>query len=181
MCVYTYVRVCMYTDVCMLLTFPQVINLVEKRADQLDVVLVDTPGQIEIFTWSASGAIVTEAFASTFPTLICYVVDTPRSANPITFMSNMLYACGILYKTRLPMLLAFNKIDIQRHEFAIEVSMSYGARGIPLFTVSAMHTHVQEELLMEHRVLQGQLFARRYTLAQKNTAKLRAVSGKSWI
>lgn len=98
--------------------------MVEKRAANLDYVLVDTPGQIEIFTWSASGAIVTEAFASTFPTVVTYVVDTPRSVNPVTFMSNMLYACGILYKTQLPLLLAFNKVDVAKHQFALEVSFN---------------------------------------------------------
>lgn len=100
--------------------FSEVVELVESRADQLDYVLVDTPGQIEIFTWSASGAIVTEAFASTFPTVVTYVLDTPRSSGPVTFMSNMLYACGILYKTRLPLLLAFNKIDVADHAFALK-------------------------------------------------------------
>ncbi|XP_059276237.1 GPN-loop GTPase QQT2 [Lycium ferocissimum] len=100
--------------------FDEVISVIEKRADQLDYVLVDTPGQIEIFTWSASGAIITEAFASTFPTVVTYVVDTPRSASPATFMSNMLYACSILYKTRLPLVLAFNKTDVANHEFALE-------------------------------------------------------------
>ncbi|WCJ23279.1 GPN-loop GTPase QQT2 [Euphorbia peplus] len=100
--------------------FDEVIQVIEKRADQLDYVLVDTPGQIEIFTWSASGAIITEAFASTFPTIITYVVDTPRSSSPTTFMSNMLYACSILYKTRLPLVLAFNKTDIAQHQFALE-------------------------------------------------------------
>uniref|UniRef100_A0A9I9CUJ3 GPN-loop GTPase 1 n=1 Tax=Cucumis melo TaxID=3656 RepID=A0A9I9CUJ3_CUCME len=100
--------------------FDEVISVIEKRADQLDYVLVDTPGQIEIFTWSASGAIITEAFASTFPTVIAYVVDTPRSSNPVTFMSNMLYACSILYKTRLPVVLVFNKTDVAKHEFALE-------------------------------------------------------------
>ncbi|KAF5179839.1 Gpn-loop gtpase [Thalictrum thalictroides] len=100
--------------------FDEVISVIERRADQLDYVLVDTPGQIEIFTWSASGAIITEAFASTFPTVITYVVDTPRSASPVTFMSNMLYACSILYKTRLPLILAFNKTDVAQHEFALE-------------------------------------------------------------
>lgn len=99
----------------------QVISVIERRADQLDYVLVDTPGQIEIFTWSASGAIITEAFASTFPTVIAYVVDTPRSESPVTFMSNMLYACSILYKTRLPMVLVFNKIDMAQHQFAFKV------------------------------------------------------------
>ncbi|KAL2629807.1 hypothetical protein R1flu_014493 [Riccia fluitans] len=100
--------------------FDEVVGLVEKRASELDYVLVDTPGQIEIFTWSASGAIITEAFASTFPTVVTYVVDTPRSTSPVTFMSNMLYACGILYKTRLPLMLAFNKTDVTQHEFAVE-------------------------------------------------------------
>ncbi|KAK3018603.1 hypothetical protein RJ639_004935 [Escallonia herrerae] len=100
--------------------FDEVISVIEKRADQLDYVLVDTPGQIEIFTWSASGAIITEAFASTFPTVIAYVVDTPRSESPNTFMSNMLYACSILYKTRLPLVVAFNKTDVAQHQFALE-------------------------------------------------------------
>lgn len=100
--------------------FDEVVSVIERRADQLDYVLVDTPGQIEIFTWSASGAIITEAFASTFPTVITYVVDTPRSESPVTFMSNMLYACSILYKTRLPLVLAFNKTDVAKHQFALE-------------------------------------------------------------
>ncbi|KAM7255644.1 hypothetical protein ACFE04_008542 [Oxalis oulophora] len=100
--------------------FDHVIQLIEKRSHQLDYVIVDTPGQIEIFTWSASGAIITEAFASTFPTVVTYVLDTPRSASPVTFMSNMLYACSILYKTRLPLVLAFNKVDVTQHQFALE-------------------------------------------------------------
>lgn len=103
----------------------QVISVIEKRADDLDYVLVDTPGQIEIFTWSASGAIITEAFASTFPTVIAYIVDTPHATNPGTFMSSMLYACSILYKTRLPLVLAFNKIDVAQHQFALEVYNSF--------------------------------------------------------
>jgi len=78
------------------------------------------PGQIEVFTWSASGAIITEALATSFPTVLIYVVDTPRTTSPTTFMSNMLYACSILYKTRLPMVLAFNKTDIVSHKFAAE-------------------------------------------------------------
>lgn len=85
--------------------FDQVMKLVEKpREPPLDTVLVDTAGQIEIFTWSASGNIVTDVFASSMPTVVVYVVDTPRTANPQTFMSNMMQACSILYKTRLPLI-----------------------------------------------------------------------------
>ncbi|RLM54315.1 GPN-loop GTPase 1 [Panicum miliaceum] len=55
----------------------EVVSVIERRADQLDYVPVDTPGQIEIFT------------------------------------------C-ILYKTRLPLVLTFNKVHVAKHEFAIE-------------------------------------------------------------
>ncbi|TCD60993.1 hypothetical protein EIP91_009185 [Steccherinum ochraceum] len=100
--------------------FDQVLNLVEKRAETVDYVILDTPGQIEIFTWSASGAIITDAVASTLPTVVAYIIDTPRTTAPATFMSNMLYACSILYKTKLPFILVFNKTDVQPHDFAIE-------------------------------------------------------------
>ncbi|KAH0505602.1 GPN-loop GTPase 1 [Microtus ochrogaster] len=83
-------------------------------------VLIDTPGQIEVFTWSASGTIITEALASSFPTVVIYVMDTSRSTNPVTFMSNMLYACSILYKTKLPFIVVMNKTDIIDHSFAVE-------------------------------------------------------------
>ena len=92
----------------------------EDQDAGLDYVFVDTPGQIEVFTWSASGTIITETLASTLPTVLCYVVDTPRTTSPITFMSNMLYACSIMYKTRLPFIIVFNKVDVVSHEFAQE-------------------------------------------------------------
>ncbi|GMF30902.1 unnamed protein product [Phytophthora fragariaefolia] len=100
--------------------FDQVVDLLGKRSDDLDYAIVDTPGQIEAFTWSASGQIITESLASTFPSVIVYVVDTPRTASPNTFMSNMLYACSILYKLKLPFVVVFNKIDVLRHDFATE-------------------------------------------------------------
>ena len=92
--------------------FEQVMTLVEARAPSLKYVVLDTPGQIEIFTWSASGQIITESLASVMPTCIVYVVDTPRCQNAVCFMSNMLYACSILYKLQLPLIVVFNKTDV---------------------------------------------------------------------
>lgn len=96
----------------------QVLSIVKKRSENFKHCIVDTPGQIECFVWSASGSIITEAFATEFPTVIAYIIDTPRSSNPSTFMSNMLYACSILYKTKLPMIVVFNKTDIRDSKFA---------------------------------------------------------------
>ncbi|CAB3979887.1 GPN-loop GTPase 1 [Paramuricea clavata] len=100
--------------------FGQVIQYIEKRASEFKHVLFDTPGQIEVFTWSASGAIITESLASSFPTVVAYVMDTARCVNPVTFMSNMLYACSIMYRTKLPFIVVLNKTDIVDHSFAKE-------------------------------------------------------------
>ena len=104
--------------------FDQVIRILEDRADNDTMpqyLLVDTPGQIEAFTWSASGSILTESLASTFPTVMVFVIDTVRCASsPNTFMSNMLYACSMYYRARIPLVICFNKTDVVSHEFAME-------------------------------------------------------------
>jgi len=108
--------------------FDQVIGLLEKRADEkqedgsnsLDYIFVDTPGQIEAFTWSAGGQIILELLGNSFPTTCLYVSDTSRCTSPSTFMSNMLYSCSVLYKSRLPMVCVFNKVDVVACEFALE-------------------------------------------------------------
>jgi len=100
----------------------------EEDDTPMDYILVDTPGQIEAFTWSASGSIISESLASAFPTVLCFVVDTARCASsPNTFMSNMLYACSMLYRTRLPLVVCFNKTDVVSHEFCLEWMRDYEA------------------------------------------------------
>ncbi|KAK5657851.1 hypothetical protein OQA88_2924 [Cercophora sp. LCS_1] len=114
----------------------QVVSLLEKRTTPdpanparkpIQNILVDTPGQIEVFVWSASGTILLESLASSFPTVIAYIIDTPRTSSTSTFMSNMLYACSILYKTKLPMILVFNKTDVKDASFAKEWMTDYDA------------------------------------------------------
>ena len=120
--------------------FDQVLELIDKRQDQIDNIIIDTPGQIEVFTWSASGllalgfyrelflclgSIITETLASTGPTVILYVMDVSKCVSPVTFMSNMMYACSILYKTELPFVIILNKSDIISHKFALEWMRDY--------------------------------------------------------
>ena len=60
------------------------------------VCLDGTPGQITIFTWSASGTNITEALTPSLSTVIIYLMDISQNTNPVVFMSNMLYAYRIL-------------------------------------------------------------------------------------
>uniref|UniRef100_A0AAG5DQ42 GPN-loop GTPase n=1 Tax=Anopheles atroparvus TaxID=41427 RepID=A0AAG5DQ42_ANOAO len=107
--------------------FGKVIELIEKMKDKYQYCVLDTPGQIEVFTWSASGTIITEALATAFPTVVVYVMDIVRSTSPTTFMSNMLYACSILYKSRLPFVIVMNKIDVQECDFAVQWMQDFEA------------------------------------------------------
>jgi GTPase SAR1 family protein len=100
--------------------FDQVIEVLEKRAAEYDFIIVDTPGQIEVFNWSASGQIILDALAVSFPIVTAYCVDTVRCRNPTSFMSSMTYACSIMYKTKLPFILVFNKTDVIPCDFAKE-------------------------------------------------------------
>ncbi|KAK6588888.1 hypothetical protein RS030_2256 [Cryptosporidium xiaoi] len=94
--------------------FDQVLNILESKTD-LEYVIIDTPGQIEVFNWSASGSIILEGLSLSFPTVVTYIVDTVRSQKPVTFMSNMLYSCSVMYRCKLPFILVFNKIDVVDH------------------------------------------------------------------
>ncbi|KAJ7825422.1 XPA-binding protein 1 [Mycena olivaceomarginata] len=107
--------------------FDQVLGLVEKTRGHY--VILDTPGQIEIFTWSAS-------VASSLPAVVAYIIDTPRTTAPATSCefttTTDLFAWfdfrpSILYKTKLPFILVFNKTDVEPHDFALEWMQDFEA------------------------------------------------------
>lgn len=100
--------------------FDQVLNLINQRhaAQKIDYVVIDTPGQIEAFTWSACGQVVTTTLATEGPCLLTYVIDTVRVKDPNSFMSNMLYALSVFFRSKLPIILLFNKIDLEPADFA---------------------------------------------------------------
>ena len=97
----------------------KVISILESKKD-LDFVVTDTPGQLEVFSWSASGKLISDSFSIIFPSILIYIIDLPRCSNPNTFCSNMLYALSIMYKMKLPLLIAFNKADIAKDTKVIE-------------------------------------------------------------
>ncbi len=86
-------------------------GLVESR-EELEFVFLDTPGQIEVFTWSASGQLISGSLATAMPVVILYAIDTVRSRNATTLVSNLLYATSVMYRLRLPIVLVFTKTDL---------------------------------------------------------------------
>lgn len=95
--------------------FDKVVSICDLRAQDYEYFFIDTPGQIEIFTWSASGIMITDMLSAHFRTTILFILDTPKCQNPQIFMSNMLQAVSVLYRSRLAVILVFNKIDVASH------------------------------------------------------------------
>ena len=104
----------------------KIVGLIEEKKN-LDYVVVDTPGQLEVFSWSASGKLISDSFSVIYPTILIYVVDIPRCSNPNTFASNMLYALSIMYKMKLPLLIVFNKKDVVSESQCFEWINDYDA------------------------------------------------------
>ena len=109
----------------------KVISILEPKKD-LDFIVIDTPGQLEVFSWSASGKLISDSFSLLYPSILIYIIDMPRCNNPNTFSSNMLYALSIMYKMKLPLLIAFNKSDLAKDSKVIEWMNDYESLQIEL-------------------------------------------------
>ena len=109
----------------------KVISILEPKKD-LDFIVIDTPGQLEVFSWSASGKLISDSFSLLYPSILIYIIDMPRCNNPNTFSSNMLYALSIMYKMKLPLLIAFNKSDLAKDSKVTEWMDDYESLQIEL-------------------------------------------------
>jgi GPN-loop GTPase len=92
--------------------FDHVLNLCKKRSGELRYIFIDTPGQIEMFTWSASGTIISKGFSDSFPTVIIFVIDALKAGDPSVLVSNLIQAVSIFYKIRIRLIVVLNKIDV---------------------------------------------------------------------
>ena len=63
--------------------FNVVQEAMEMRRQEVSHFLVDTPGQIEAFTWSASGKIISESLSKIYPTVLAYVMDIQSVKIPL--------------------------------------------------------------------------------------------------
>ncbi|UYV61397.1 GPN1 [Cordylochernes scorpioides] len=92
-------------------------KLVGERAKDNEFIIIDTPGQMEVFNWSASGSIITKALcavsvqASTYPTILVFLLDLKQCQHPNSLLTNLLSCCSIMFLHKLPILAVMNKLD----------------------------------------------------------------------
>ncbi len=99
-------------------------DLISLQADKIkdriatfrsDYVLIDTPGQIELFVFRQSGRFLTK-FLAPDDSMIAYLMDPVLSKQPTSFVSQLLLALSVQFRLGLPVGYVLSKVDLLEEE-----------------------------------------------------------------
>ena len=76
-----------------------------------DYVLVDTPGQMELFAFRASGPYIVNELTSD-PRALLYLFDSVFSTDPMNYISNMFLATAVYTRFLIPYVYVLSKADL---------------------------------------------------------------------
>jgi len=81
------------------------------EAVDADLILVDTPGQMELFAFRASGPYIVSELTKE-PKAIVYLFDAVFSANPLNYVSNMFLSAAVHNRFFQPQVHVLSKSDL---------------------------------------------------------------------
>ena len=89
---------------------------IEKISDEIedlrsDIVLVDTPGQMELFAFRAAGPYIASELTRE-PKAIVYLFDAVFSVNPLNYVSNLFLSAAVYNRFFLPQMHLLSKCDL---------------------------------------------------------------------
>jgi GTPase SAR1 family protein len=76
-----------------------------------DIVLVDTPGQMELFAFRASGPYIVNELTKE-PKALVYLFDAVFSVNPLNYVSNMFLSAAVYNRFFQPQIHVLSKTDL---------------------------------------------------------------------
>jgi GTPase SAR1 family protein len=80
-----------------------------------DLVLVDTPGQIELFAFRASGQYIAEELTKE-PKALIYLFDSVFSLNPLNYVANLFLSAAVYNRFLMPQTHVLSKCDLLPQE-----------------------------------------------------------------
>ena len=83
----------------------------DVHAANADIVLIDTPGQMELFAFRASGPYIVNELTKEPKTLI-YLFDAVFSINPLNYVSNMFLSAAVYNRFFQPQIHLLSKCDL---------------------------------------------------------------------
>jgi GTPase SAR1 family protein len=89
------------------------VETLSKEVEDLksDIVLVDTPGQMELFAFRASGPYIASELTRE-PKAIVYLFDAVFSSNPLNYVSNLFLSAAVYSRFFLPQVHVLSKCDL---------------------------------------------------------------------
>ena len=81
------------------------------EAANADLVIVDTPGQMELFAFRASGPYIVNELTKE-PKALVYLFDAVFSVNPLNYVSNMFLAAAVYNRFFQPQVYLLSKCDL---------------------------------------------------------------------
>jgi len=89
------------------------IETINKEVEELepDVLLVDTPGQMELFAFRASGPFIAAELTKQ-PKTIVYLFDSVFSLNPLNYVSNLFLSAAVYNRFLISQVHVLSKIDL---------------------------------------------------------------------
>jgi hypothetical protein len=94
---------------------------VEKLSGEIedlkpDVVLIDTPGQMELFAFRASGPYIVHELTPKEPKALLYLFDSVFSSNPLNYVSNLFLSAAVYNRFFVPQVHVLSKCDLVPRE-----------------------------------------------------------------
>jgi GTPase SAR1 family protein len=110
-----------------------------------DYVLIDTPGQMELFAFRASGPYIVDGLLDGEKALL-YLFDAPFSINPLNYVSNLFLAAAVHLRLFIPQIYLLSKIDLIPED-ELNTILQWGT------TDEALEVAIEEKLSGTQRLL----------------------------
>ncbi len=117
-----------------------------------DLILLDTPGQMELFAFRASGPFIAKELTDELKAIV-YLFDSIFSLDPVNFVSNLFLSAAVYNRFLLPQIHALSKCDLlppdktecilnwATHPDALETAIEKNVQGTKrLLSRDLMHT-----------------------------------------
>jgi GTPase SAR1 family protein len=136
---------------------------------QSDVVIVDTPGQMELFAFRASGPYIANELTKEQKAIV-YLFDAVFSFNPLNYVSNMFLSAAVYNRFFFPQLHVLSKSDLLSPEEANRI-VEWSCDP------EALETVIEEKLSGTRRLLSRDVIHAIYRMGLQ--FQLMPVSGKT--
>ena len=133
------------------------IDLISTRIETLieeinelgvDFLLLDAPGQIELFAFRDTGPIIVSSLGGESK-MIVYLVDAALSKNPAGLVSSLLLSASVLVRFQLPQLNVLSRADLLNEEEQEQLELWLDDPNQLIHDMNALRNELQIELSTE--------------------------------